>query len=146
MKKLLAILLVVLMAFTIVACDKKPEEPAKTDPVATEPAGDVYKVINLVNGNLGDKSFFDSAEAGLKKLADAGRITYETKEMGATDADQPKWQQTINDVAAEGKYDLIICGTYQMPDYLKEAATAYPDQKFLIYDDNKINQIGRAHV
>ncbi|NLA72176.1 MAG: BMP family ABC transporter substrate-binding protein [Clostridiaceae bacterium] len=135
MKKLLAILLVVLMAFTIVACDKKPEEPAKTDPVATEPAGDVYKVINLVNGNLGDKSFFDSAEAGLKKLADAGRITYETKEMGATDADQPKWQQTINDVAAEGKYDLIICGTYQMPDYLKEAATAYPDQKFLIYDD-----------
>ena len=135
MKKLLAILFVVLMAFTIVACDKKPEEPAKTDPVATEPAGDVYKVINLVNGNLGDKSFFDSAEAGLKKLADAGRITYETKEMGATDADQPKWQQTINDVAAEGKYDLIICGTYQMPDYLKEAATAYPDQKFLIYDD-----------
>lgn len=135
MKKLLAILLVVLMAFTIVACDKKPEEPAKTDPVATEPVGDVYKVINLVNGNLGDKSFFDSAEAGLKKLADAGRITYETKEMGATDADQPKWQQTINDVAAEGKYDLIICGTYQMPDYLKEAATAYPDQKFLIYDD-----------
>ena len=135
MKKLLAILLVVLMAFTIVACDKKPEEPAKTDPVATEPAGDVYKVINLVNGNLGDKSFFDSAEAGLKKLADAGRITYETKEMGATDADQPKWQQTINDVATEGKYDLIIRGTYQMPDYLKEAATAYPDQKFLIYDD-----------
>jgi len=120
------------------ACDKKPVEPGKTEPAkteATEPAGKVYKVVNLVNGNLGDKSFFDSAEAGLKKLADAGRITYETKEMGGTDADQPKWQQTIADVAAMGTYDLVICGTYQMPEYLKEAADAYPDQKFLIYDD-----------
>ena len=140
MKKLLVILLVALMAISIVACDKKPVDPGKTDPSPTEPGqtepgAKVYKVINLVNGNLGDKSFFDSAEAGLKKLADAGRITYETKEMGATDADQPKWQQTINDVASMGVYDLIICGTYQMPDYLKEAATAYPDQKFLIYDD-----------
>ncbi len=140
MKKLLAILLVAIMALTLFACDKKPVDPQPTDPAAPtessgEPAGKVYKVINLVNGNLGDKSFFDSAEAGLKRLADAGRITYETKEMGATDADQPKWQQTIDDVAAEGIYDLIICGTYQMPDYLKDAATAYPDQKFLIYDD-----------
>lgn len=138
MKKILAILLVALMVLTLVACDKEPVETQPTEPGPTEssaPEAKVYKVINLVNGNLGDKSFFDSAEAGLKKLADAGRITYETKEMGATDADQPKWQQTINDVAAEGIYDLIICGTYQMPDYLKEAATAHPDQKFLIYDD-----------
>ena len=138
MKKLLAILLVAIMALTLFACDKKPVEPQPSEPGSSEsgePAGKVYKVINLVNGNLGDKSFFDSAEAGLKRLADAGRITYETKEMGATDADQPKWQQTIDDVAAEGIYDLIICGTYQMPDYLKDAATAYPDQKFLIYDD-----------
>jgi len=92
-------------------------------------------VVSLVNGNLGDKSFFDSAEAGLKKLQDDGRIKYKTIEMGGTDADQPKWQETLNEVADSGEYDLIICGTYQMPDYLKETATKYPDQKFLIYDD-----------
>lgn len=138
MKKLLAFLLVALMIFTVAACDKKPTtDPTDPAPSGSDevPGGKVYKVINLVNGNLGDKSFFDSAEAGLAKLKADGRIEYETKEMGATDADQPKWQQTINDVASEGTYDLIICGTYQMPDYLKEAATAYPDQKFLIYDD-----------
>lgn len=138
MKKLLAILIVALMAFAIVACDKTPAEPGKTDPTADpgnpDPAVKVYSVINLVNGNLGDKSFFDSAEAGLKKLADAGRITYDTKEMGSTEADQPKWQQTINDVAAEGIYDVIVCGTYKMSSYLKEAAVANPDQKFLFYD------------
>ena len=96
----------------------------------------VRNVVFLVNGNLGDKSFFDSAEAGLEALRDAGRITLNTVEMGGTDADQPKWLSTLYEVADSGEYDLIVCGTYQMPDYLKEVATAYPDQKFLIFDDD----------
>ena len=93
-------------------------------------------VVYLVNGNLGDKSFFDSAKAGLDKLVEDGRITLNTVEMGGTDADQPKWLSTLYEVADSEEYDLIVCGTYQMPDYLKEVATAYPDQKFLIFDDD----------
>ena len=83
MKKLVAILLTLLVAFSMFAC--------KTATDATAAAGDkkVYNVVSLVNGNLGDKSFFDSAESGLKALQDAGRITYKTIEMGGTDADQP---------------------------------------------------------
>lgn len=143
MNKLATVLLSAFMAVSLAACG--------TSTAATAPAGSaaaastaaaassgtkkVYNVVSLVNGNLGDKSFFDSAEAGLKQLQDDGRITYKTIEMGGTDADQPKWQETLNEVADSGEYDLIIVGTYQMPDYLKETATAYPDQKFLIYDD-----------
>jgi len=99
-------------------------------------AGKVYNVCNLVNGNLGDKSFFDSAEAGLEQLKADGRIELTTIEMGGTDEDQPKWLETLYEVSESGEYDLIVCGTYQMPDYLKEVATQYPDQKYLIYDDN----------
>ncbi len=130
MKKLVAILLTVLLALSMFACKA-------TTPAAEETAEEsgAYNVVSLVNGNLGDKSFFDSAESGLKALADAGRITYKTIEMGGTDEDQPKWLETLYEVAESGEYDLIICGTYQMPDYLKEVATEYPDQKFLIYDD-----------
>jgi basic membrane protein A len=148
MKKLVAILLTLLFVLGAVACQPAPApataEPANEAPVteaaqpeAAEPAaeGMVYNVVSLVNGNLGDKSFFDSAETGLKALQDAGRITYKTIEMGGTDEDQPKWLETLYEVAGSGEYDLIICGTYQMPDYLKEVATEYPDQKFLIYDD-----------
>ncbi len=133
-----------------------PEEtdpPAETDPPETEPAeetdppatGDkVYNIANLVNGNLGDKSFFDSAYAGLQQLEADGRIKFRTIEMGGRDEDQPKWLETLYDVAESGEYDLIICGTYQMPEYLTEVAAAYPDQKFLIYDsqaegDNIVN-------
>ena len=100
--------------------------------LAAEPRNVVY----LVNGNLGDKSFFDSAKAGLDQLEADGRITLNTVEMGGTDADQPKWLSTLYEVADSGEYDLIVCGTFQMPDYLKEVAEAYPDQKFLIFDDD----------
>ncbi|MBR2062679.1 MAG: BMP family ABC transporter substrate-binding protein, partial [Anaerotignum sp.] len=131
MKKLFSLLLASVMTVGLLAgCGGGSEAPA--DDAAT---GDVYNVCNLVNGNLGDKSFFDSAEAGLAKLAEEGKITYKTIEMGATDADQPKWLETLYEVAGTGEYDLIICGTYQMPEYLKEVADQYPDQKFLIYDD-----------
>ena len=135
MKKVVLFLLVAILALSMVGCAQKAAEPEKP----AEPgqaAGKVYKVVSLVNGNLGDKSFFDSAESGLKELAAAGRIEYKTIEMGGTDQDQPKWLETLNEVASSGEYDLVICGTYQMPDYLKEAATTYPNQKFLIYDDN----------
>jgi basic membrane protein A len=149
MKKIVTILMVVLLVFGAVACkpaaapatatatEAPATEVATEAPAveATQPEAKVYNVVSLVNGNLGDKSFFDSAESGLKALQDAGRITYKTIEMGGTDADQPKWLETLYEVAASGEYDLIIVGTYQMPDYLKEVATEYPDQKFLIYDD-----------
>lgn len=121
MKKLLALVLALVMiaAFSVTFAEEK-----------------VYSVAYLVNGNLGDKSFFDSAEAGLEALVDAGRIECDTIEMGGTDEDQPTWLSTLYDVSESGDYDVIICGTYQMPDYLKEVATQYPDQKYIIFDDN----------
>ena len=160
MKKIFALLLALVMVFSLVACVSKTETPAtetKTEETATEatteekteepaaeeekteePAaeeGKVYNVAYLVNGNLGDKSFFDSAEAGLAQLKADGRIDYVTIEMGGTDEDQPTWLSTLYDVSEDGGYDLIVCGTYQMPDYLKEVATQYPDQLYAIFDD-----------
>ena len=156
MKKIIALLLALVMVFALVACaaktdapaeETKTEEPAATETTTTEetaaeetaePAaeeGKVYNVAYLVNGNLGDKSFFDSAEAGLEELEAAGRIELTTIEMGGTDEDQPTWLSTLYDVSEDGGYDLIVCGTYQMPDYLKEVATQYPDQLYAIFDD-----------
>ena len=140
MKRFLAIALAAVMALSLMAgCGDKnpPQSPSSTpdsgESGTPEPAT-VLKVANLVNGNLGDKSFFDSAEAGLAALAAEGKIEYKTFEMGATDADQPKWISTLDEVSASGEYDIIICGTYQMPDNLEKAADNYPDQKYIIYD------------
>ena len=144
MKKILALILAIVMVMGLVACAAKTETPAAETPAAETPAAEtpaadgakVYNVAYLVNGNLGDKSFFDSAEAGLETLRDAGRITLRTIEMGGTEEDQATWQSNLDEVAASEEYDIIICGTYQMPDYLQAVATKYPDQKFIIFDDN----------
>ncbi len=150
-RKILALSLVGILAAGLTACGGAPattDAPAAS-PAAdassaqtsdggdaeSSPAGGVYKVAYLVNGNLGDKSFFDSAKSGLDELEKAGRIECTTIEMGGTDEDQPRWASTLDEVSADGTYDLIICGTYQMPDYLKDTATNYPDQKYAIFDD-----------
>ena len=160
MKKIIALLLAAIMVLGLAACASKTEptadtttaepaaEPAETTeetpaaeeetPAAEEEApaaDDVKHVVYIVNGNLGDKSFFDSAQAGINKLIDDGRITCDTIELGGLDEDQPKWLSTLYDVSESGEYDLVICGTYQMPDYLKEVATQYPDQLYAIFDD-----------
>ena len=150
MKKVLAMILALAMVFALAACGGTTEteapatdapateapatEAPSTEAPATEAPAKVYNVCNLVNGNLGDKSFFDSCESGLEELEAAGRITYTTIEMGGTEEDQPTWLSTLYEVSESGEYDLIICGTYQMPDYLNEVAAEYPDQKYLIYD------------
>lgn len=112
------------------------EAPASAAAVEENTEGKVYNVAYLVNGNLGDKSFFDSADAGLEQLKSDGRITLTTIEMGGTDEDKPKWLDTLYEVTDSGEYDVIVVGTYQMPDYLKEVAEKYPDQKFVIFDDD----------
>lgn len=144
LKKIMALLLAATMTFGLVACgggsSDESADTTQTETTDNTESGDaadkVYNVCNLVNGNLGDKSFFDSAQEGLSTLEDAGRITCTTIEMGGTDEDQPTWLSTLYEVSESGEYDLIICGTYQMPDYLKEVAEQYPEQKYLIYDDN----------
>lgn len=135
MKKLLSMLLASTLAVSMLAaCGSTTDAPTDQADTADE-AGTVYNVCNIVNGNLGDKSFFDSAESGLAQLKADGRIEYTTIEMGGTTEDEAKWQGYLEEVSASGEYDLIICGTYQMPEYLKNVAEQYPDQKYLIYDD-----------
>lgn len=147
MKKFISVILASVMVVSMVAgCSSTPKkEESKTDAEQTADKK-VYNVCNLVNGNLGDKSFFDSAEAGLQELESAGRITHTTIEMGGSTEDQAKWQSYLEEVSSSGEYDIVICGTYQMPDYLKAVAEQYPDQKYIIYDDTSYAQDNVLHI
>ena len=85
MKKYLSVLLAALMVLAIMAgCggnggSSTPAPAPSGDNSTPAPEGTkVWNVANIVNGNLGDKSFFDSCEAGLKKLQDDGLIKYKT--------------------------------------------------------------------
>ncbi|GAA3776203.1 BMP family ABC transporter substrate-binding protein [Streptomyces phyllanthi] len=85
----------------------------------------------VVNGGLGDKSFFDSAYEGLKKAQkDLG---YELKvvELGS---DRTKWEPGFEDAAAADDYDILAAGTFDVTDYVGELAPQFPDKKFWVFD------------
>ena len=89
------------------------------------------KVVLVVHGSLGDKSFFDSAAAGLTKAAAELPVTVKVIEAGP---DKSKHQPALAD-AADSEYDVIIVGTFDMSPFIPDIATEFPDQKFIIFDD-----------
>lgn len=141
MKKIrLTVIAIVLMLVALTACGSNdtpaastgstaPQE-SKSSPAAADKGKDLPKVVALLNGNLGDKSFFDSANNGMKLVQD--QIGSETKviEMGF---DNTKWEPTLLDISDQD-YDVIIVGTWQMQEILQRVAPQYPDKKYIIFD------------
>ena len=126
MRKKLAVILVVIMAISIGFSGCASSTPAPT------PAADVTKIVLLLNGTLGDKSFFDSAAAGMDliKAKYGDKVDVKTIEMSY---DQTKWEPTLLDVSTQD-YNVIILGTWQMTDALTKIAPQYPDKKYIIFD------------
>jgi basic membrane protein A len=126
MKKVLYVLLIVLLAFGLLglaACKKKEEEPAAK-------GEQKLRVALYVNGTLGDKSFFDSANRGVTKAAEEFGFT--TKTIEGT-YEQANWEPDITQLA-EGEWDIVIAGTWQLVDYLHEIAPKHPEKVFITYD------------
>lgn len=88
------------------------------------------KVALLLNGALGDKSFFDSAGRGvqmaIKELGIQGKII-------EASYNPANWRPYLEDISDED-YDIIIVGTWQMQEILEEIAPMYPDKKYFIFD------------
>lgn len=153
MKKALAFALALTMAATMMAgCGKKEKEtePAATEAGATTEAGveaedtekttsgDTYQAALLVPGTLGDKSFWDSSDQGLSKLRDelgADVFDYKVEQMGGNAADMANYEPTFLDYCDSGEYDVIITGSWQCVDALLVAMDLYPDQKFILFDE-----------
>ncbi|HOH69977.1 MAG TPA: BMP family ABC transporter substrate-binding protein [Sedimentibacter sp.] len=139
MKRALSLLLIAAMVFSLAACAQQPGTKE----------GEVYKAALLLNGTLGDKSFFDSANDGLVRLKEdlgADVFDFEVEQMGATAADEPKWAPTLLDFCETGEYDVIIIGTWQMIEGLEDAAKQFPDQKFIFFDETYAFANGEKNV
>ncbi len=129
MKKFVPVLLVLaLLVVALAGCSKTADKPAA--PGGDQNAKAPLKVALLINGTLGDKSFFDSANAGIERAKKELGVDAKVIEMGN---DPSKWEPTLADVSEE-KYDLIILGTWQMTEALQKIAPQHPDKKYVIFD------------
>ncbi|WP_421850669.1 BMP family ABC transporter substrate-binding protein [Oricola sp.] len=101
--------------------------------VVTAPAAAMDKpaVAFFVNGTLGDKSFFDSAQRGMDRLASDLGLETRTVEAGF---DPTRWESGMIDLADSGEYDIIITGTFTMVSYVEQMAQEFPEIKFILFD------------
>ncbi|MEK5181904.1 BMP family ABC transporter substrate-binding protein [Paenibacillus odorifer] len=135
-KKVLSLLLLMVMVL-VTACGNNTSNngsSANTGSNAAEGgekgSGDKLKVVLLIPGTLGDKSFFDSANNGLQKVKDELGAVTKVVEMGV---DKTKWEPTFNDIASED-WDVIISGGSEITEMFNATAELYPDKKFINYD------------
>jgi len=89
------------------------------------------RIKYVINGNLGDKSFFDSAQAGLEKVSATMGYTLKTVQLGS---DRTTWQSGFQDAAETDDYDIFVSGTYDTIEYVGKLAPQYPTKKFWQFD------------
>ncbi len=94
----------------------------------------VIRIALLISGDLGDMSFWDSANAGLTKFAaDHPEVEVDIIEMGSSDTS--KYESTLTKTC-NAAYDLIIVGSTDMREPLQRAAKKkkYAERRFIIFD------------
>lgn len=87
--------------------------------------------VFVCTGQLGDKSFNDSANAGIEEIAASLGCETRVIEVGR---DQTKWEPTFQDLAEEGEYDVIISNGSSSIETIQKVAEEFPEQKFVAFD------------
>lgn len=139
--KFLALLLFLVMVVSLSACGKSANDVAKEKQKekvenkddkkneTNKKSGGKLKVCIVYTGNLGDKSYNDSANMGAKKAAQDFGV--EIKSLEGTTAQE--WESNLV-AAAEQGYDLVIGASSNIADYIKKHGPNYPDTKFAVID------------
>lgn len=121
-----------LIGFTLVAAACGGAGDGAAGGTAAPTDGEQPRVTLVVNGVLGDKSFFDSAQRGMDQAEAELGLETTTIELGI---DPANWQSGLEDAAADtDSYDILITGTFQMAEFLAAVAPQYPDKQFILFD------------
>ena len=131
MKKILALLLVLAMALSLVACGgSKTEAPAAEAPEAAEAAE--YKVAMITDyGDITDQSFNQTTYEACKDFAEANGVEFTYyKPAGDSDAERI----AMIEKAVDEGYNVIVMPGFAFAAAIAEAAPMYTDVKFIALD------------
>ena len=145
MKKILALLLVLALSLTLVACgsgntaetkatEAKPAETKATEAPATEAqaAAPDYKVAMVTDyGDITDQSFNQTTWEAVVAFGKDNNV--ETKYYKPTTADTAGRVASVELAIAEG-YNVIVMPGYAFGGTIVEVAPNYPDVKFVALD------------
>ena len=136
MKKILALLLVLAMALSLVACGGKTEEkaPEAAAPEAAAPAetASEYKVAMVTDyGDITDQSFNQTTWEAVIAFGEANGVEY--KYYKPTSNDTAGRVASVELAIAEG-YNVIVMPGYAFGGTIAEISGNYPDIKFVALD------------
>ena len=119
------------LAADSLAAETSPAETAAVPETGAAASGKLKgkTVVYLINGALGDKGFYDSGQAGLKKMEATYGVKTRTLEANF---DAAKYQALVDAAFEEG--DVIFAIAYGFEDPLKAAAKAHPDKQVINVD------------
>ena len=137
MKKILALLLVLAMALSLVACGGKTEEAPKTEAAAPEAAAPAetaseYKIAMVTDyGDITDQSFNQTTWEACIKFGEDNGVEY--KYYKPTTNDTAGRVASVELAIAEG-YNVIVMPGYAFGGTIAEVSGNYPEVKFIALD------------
>ena len=131
MKKILALLLVLAMALSLVACGGKTEEAAPEAAAPAETASE-YKVAMVTDyGDITDQSFNQTTWEAVIKFGEDNGVEY--KYYKPTTNDTAGRVASVELAIAEG-YNVIVMPGYAFGGTIAEVSANYPEIKFIALD------------
>jgi basic membrane protein A len=119
MKKIIAVLSILLIVVSLTACTKKEETPT-------------YELALVTDiGTIDDKSFNQGAWEGVVQYAEEKDITYNYYKP--TEASTAAYVAAIT-LAVEGGAKVVVTPGYMFAPAVYEAQTMYPEVKFVLLD------------
>lgn len=117
MKKFVFVMIVVVLFASLVGCTPSSQSP------------ETEKVVYLINGALGDQSFYDSGQMDMEKIKSEYGVEIRTIE---TNFDAGQYEPALQ--AAVNYADVIFVISYGFEDQLMAFADKYPEKIFVNLD------------
>jgi basic membrane protein A len=135
MKKALALLLVVMMAFGLSACAPKASTPAATPSTPTQ--SNTYEIAMITDiGTIDDKSFNQGTWEGIVAYAEKNKITH--KYYKPTEQSTDAYLAAIQ-LAVDGGAKVIVTPGFLFEEPIFKAQDLYPNVTFILIDGNPHN-------
>ncbi len=128
---MLSMVLTGVMLFGLTGCGGGGNSDNADDAVEGTADSGKPSFVFVCTGQLGDKSFNDSANNGVTQIAEQLGCETRVIEIGR---DQTKWEPTFQDLAEEGKYDVIITNGSSSSEVIEKVSEEFPEQKFVMFD------------
>ena len=139
MKKILAMLLAMAMAFSLAACGSKDggKKGADDIPDTMTSQDGKYEVAFVTDvGQLKDKSFNQGTWDGVKLYASEHSLSYKYYQPANGDNATDDDRYNAMKQAAEGGAKVIVCAGFLQEAALAKAAEEFPDAHFVFIDNN----------